>query len=208
MTKQSIQESHQKRKIAMRAYLSGKEYYSALKAMALVEEIEVGFRKDGETPKFDHQLKVVEILATLEPWFIFPQETLTVGFLHDVLEDHGERYSTSDLNARFGNTVGYAVWVLSKKNQGMVRTPEAYFEGLGLGPITSLVKLADRAHNISTMIGAFSDEKQLQYAEEVEKYFHPMAKRARKQFPSQYQAYQNLLMILNLQVDLIKARIQ
>ena len=70
--------------------------------------------------------------------------------------------------------------------------------------VCSIVKLTDRIHNISTMIGVFSEEKQNKYLEEVDTYFFPILKTAKRLFPEQENAYENLKSMLTVQKETIK----
>lgn len=199
-----IQARHTKQLAVMRGYLHGKGYFRAADALEFVRQMEQGFRKDGKTPKFHHQLSICKLLTTLEPHFQYPEETLMAGFLHDVLEDHGDVISREILEARFGQLTADAVWRLTKKFNGVNKSYEHYFAEMAQCPIASLVKMADRSHNIITMPGVFSPEKQQHYCEEVEKWFFPMGKTARRLFSRQQGAYENLKILLRCQVKLIR----
>jgi hypothetical protein len=65
------------------------------------------------------------------------------------------------------------------------------------------VKPADRSHNLQTMQGVFTIDKQRQYVGEVDEYFYPLIRKARRTFPKQYGAYENLKILLRVQVNLI-----
>lgn len=79
-----------------------------------------------------------------------------------------------------------------------------YFEEIFKDKSCSLVKLTDRLHNSATMIGVFSKEKMLQYVTEIEKYFLPSLKKARKSFVTQRNAYENLKSVLLIQLETVK----
>lgn len=200
----TVAERHRKQLAVMRGYLEGRRYWKAMEALQIVRDLSDGVRKDGVTPKFHHQLSVTRLLTTLEPFFIYPEETIAAGLLHDEMEDNGDKCTRESLEAQFGKRIADAVWTLSKKSNGMVKSSESYYKALGKCPIASLVKLADRNHNIQTMEGVFSKEKQLAYIGEVETYFYPMIKEARHAFPSQYGAYENLKITLRCQCRLIR----
>lgn len=202
-----IKARHKKQLVAMRAWLDGKGYYIAADAMELVRELEEGHRKDGITPKFHHQLSVARLLMTLEPHLLYPEETLAVAFLHDILEDHGDKWSREMLEKRFGKRIADAVWALTKKCNGMSKTYVLYYGELAKCPIASMVKISDRNHNIQTMVGVFSFEKQASYVDEVEDYYYPMIRIARRSFKKQYPAYENLKMFLRSQCRLIEANL-
>jgi len=194
---------HRKQLSTMRGWLDGKGYYKALEALELVRALECGTRKDGKTPKFHHQLSVTRLLTTLEANFMFPEDTLTAAILHDVLEDHYDRFTRNDLETKFGERVATAVWHLSKKSAGLVKTYGSYFSEMSEDPIASLVKLADRAHNLQTMQGVFDVAKQKKYVGELDTWFFPMIRHARRKFPRQYPAYENMKIILRNQRGLL-----
>lgn len=194
-----IQDRHRKQLSVMRGFLEGRQYYVAAEALELVRSTEGGTRKDGVTPKLHHQLSVARLVSTLLPHLIHPEETLASAFLHDLLEDHGADWTREKLEGRFNPRIAEAVWTLSKKTNGMTKSPEAYYGALALCPIGSIVKLADRAHNIQTMHGVFTPEKQLSYVGEVDQWYFPMIRAARRRYPRQYGAYENLKIILRVQ---------
>lgn len=204
MPEPEVQTRHQKQLAVMRGWLEGRRYYVALDALELVRQLEQGTRKDGLTPKFHHQLSVTRLLSTLVPHLQHPEETLAAAFLHDVIEDHGRVWTREELETRFGKVVADAVWRLSKKSHGLVKDYERYFADMAECPIASIVKLADRAHNLQTMPGVFTIEKQRAYLAEVNQWFFPMIRQARRRFPRQYPAYENLKILLRCQCGLIQ----
>ena len=199
-----VEVRHKKQLSTMRGYLEGKGFFQAARALEIVRSLEKGNRKDGKTPKLHHQLSVTRLITTLLPHLQYPEETITVAFLHDVIEDHSEVWDQAKLEKEFGSLVAQAVWSLSKKTTGLTKSYDSYFEGMSNCPIASVVKLADRAHNIQTMVGVFSLSKQVSYLEEVGTWFFPMIRTARRQFPSQYPAYENLKILLRCQCHLIQ----
>lgn len=198
-----IQERHKKQLAVMRGFLEGGKFYLSAEALELVRGTENGTRKDGVTPKLHHQLSVARLISTLLPHLLYPEETLAAAFLHDLLEDHGPQWTQEKLSDRFGPRVAGAVWTLSKKTHGLVKTPEAYYEALAECPIASLVKLSDRAHNIQTMHGVFSPEKQKLYVGELDTHYFPMIRIARRRYPQQYGAYENLKILLRCQQAMV-----
>lgn len=198
-----IEDRHKKQLSTMRGWLEGKGYYKAAEALELVRKLEQGFRKDGQTPLFHHQLSVARLITTLVPHLEYPEETITAAFLHDLLEDHGDIWTQAKVEAKFGALVASAVWCLSKKSNGLTKTYDLYFAEMARCPIASIVKLADRAHNLQTMPGVFTLEKQVTYLAEVEKWFYPMIRDARHEYPRQYPAYENLKLFLRCQCRLI-----
>lgn len=199
-----IQARHQKQLAVMRGYLDGRGFYQAATALEFVRGLECGTRKDGATPKFHHQLSVARYVRTIDPNLIDPEAAITAAFLHDVLEDHGDQYNRAYIANRFGSEMATIVWRLSKKTCGLVKDYPSYFGELAEDATASVVKLVDRAHNLQTMQGVFSLEKQAAYAGEVYQWFFPMIREARRTFPQQYGAYENVKINLRCQVGLLE----
>jgi (p)ppGpp synthase/HD superfamily hydrolase len=196
-------ENYAKIKAAVRYWLLGRKYYLAHDAMEFGLEYHRGHRKDGVTPEFQHQLSQANYARTLESSLIYPEETLATIMLHDVVEDYDVSIET--IHNRFGSKVGHAVARLTKTKP---YTLESYFKGMELDPIASIVKGCDRMHNVQSMPGVFNHKKQLSYIEETETYILPMLKLARKRFPYQEPAYQNVKTMLQSQIELLNLTLE
>lgn len=203
----SIEVRHRKQLAVMRGFLDGRKYYKAFDALEAVKETEAGLRKDGKTPKLHHQLSVGRLITTLESSLLFPEATITTSFLHDILEDHND-WSYEMIERRWSKQIADAVFRLTKKTSVMQKDKQAYFTEMANCPIASIVKLADRAYNLQTMNGVFSDDKKLKYCDEVDEYFFHLIRVARRNFPSQYAAYENLKILLRCQITLIREGIE
>ena len=194
--------SYEKNRIALRARLGGQGYFKALKAMNFAEGYHTGFRKDGVTPEFSHQVSIVAHLTTL-PAILYPEDTFTVGFLHDVCEDYDVAYSV--IAEKFGERVERAVHALTKEHLGIKRAPAEVAAAQGEDPIASLVKGCDRVHNHQSMPGVFNEKKIQSYLEETSTYILPMLKVARRNFPEQQLSYESLKYSLVSQMELLEA---
>ena len=194
-----IQARHRKQLQAMRRFLTRRKFFRALDALDLVCEVESGTRKDQRTPKAHHQLSVARLVASLLPHLRHREESLVTAFLHDLLEDHGQDWTIEMVRNRFGQLVADAVWAITKKYRGVLKPLADYYAGVAANAIASVVKLADRAHNIQTMHGVFTLEKQLAYVRDLDDWYFPMLRTARRRFRSQYEAYENLKMFLHSQ---------
>lgn len=193
-------EQYNKLTIAARYYLQGKGYYQALDAMEFGRKLHTGFRKDGVTPEFMHQIQILHWVRTLEPSMMYPEETYVAILLHDTPEDKFE-VTHAMIRDRFSPRAAQAIFLLDKNGKREID----YFHGLSQDPIGSVAKLGDRIHNFSTMVGVFTIEKQLKYVDEVEKYFMPMIKQARRTFPQQEPIYENGKHVLNIMLDMFDA---
>lgn len=196
----SEKEKFSKLYVALKFRLHGAKMFKALKALECAREVHQGLRKDGVTPEFQHQLEIALYLLTLKD-IGATEEVVIAALLHDSMEDYPEKMDRGWLLKEFGEESLKTLDRLNKKNfKGM----EEYLEALSMDPVGSLVKLADRVHNVQSMNrGKFSIEKQKKYAQEVVDWFLPMAKKARKRFPNQMDAYYNLENMLKSQYELV-----
>jgi (p)ppGpp synthase/HD superfamily hydrolase len=187
---------YEKLKLSLRYYLLGKGWYVAVDALEYGESIHTGMRKDGVTPEFEHQIRIAHYLRSLD--CMYPEETIAAALLHDVREDY--HVADRELTRRFGPTITTSCILLDKNG----KEHDAYFCGIADDAIASLAKGGDRIHNLQTMVGVFSREKQLKYVNEVRTQFFPMLKQARRAFPQQERAYENIKHMLESQIELIE----
>lgn len=187
--------------IALRYWFHGKEYFIALEAMEFASHYHTGLRKDGKTPEFHHQVAIAMFLRTLEKGLLYPQDTLTAAILHDVVEDY--QVPVAEIKRMFGDTIAVAVNCLSKEADGIKKSEADYYAYIAANPIASVVKGADRINNVQTMPGVFSQEKQRRYVAETRVFVLPMLKAARRRFPVQEAAYENIKHLLLSQLSII-----
>lgn len=189
---------YQKLEISLRYYLLGARYFTALKAMDFARKIHNGFRKDGVTPEFQHQIEIALFVTTLKD-LVDEEKTIIVALLHDVIEDY--IMEAVPMRKTFGEEI-FTICQLLNKNTGIV--PSMYFEWIAKDPIASIVKGADRIHNVNSMVGVFTKEKQKKYVQEVKEHFIPMLKEARNLHPEQMRAYFNIMHMLRSQINLFE----
>jgi (p)ppGpp synthase/HD superfamily hydrolase len=207
MSKAAAMEQHKKEVAVMRSWLIAKGYHKAAAALEFARKFHDGIRKDGISPEFSHQMFIANYLRTILPGVTYPEETLATAFLHDVCEDANIGFD--EIEKKFGSKVAESVKLLTKKHRGAKIPYETYFANMAEDPIASLVKAADRAHNIFSMAAArWSIEKQAAYLEEVDKWFLPMVKAARRSFTEQEQAYHNVKTLLSVQCKLIRLNLE
>lgn len=197
-----------KKALTLRQYLHGAGYFHALVAMEFASKYHVGTRKDGETPEFDHQVSIALFALTL-PSLRYREEIIATIFLHDVRED----YHVTDAEVRalfssdpaFADRVARAVENMTKEWRGVKKDEKLLFEAMAADEIASIAKGCDRIHNFQSMVGVFKLEKQKAYIAEAEELFFPMLKGARRNFPHQAMAYENIKHMLRSQIELIEA---
>lgn len=197
----------QKRHLALRQQLIGARYFDALAAMEFASRFHSGTRKDLITPEFDHQICIALYALTLSD-ISLREEVIATIMLHDVDEDYG--VGTLAIRALFScddkaRIIGDAVDCMTKVIHGVQRDEKELFERMANDPVASIAKGCDRIHNLSSMGGVFTIEKQKKYIAEVRNLFLPMLKKARRNFPHQTAAYENIKFVLNSQITLIEA---
>lgn len=198
----------EKKILVLRSQLIGAGYNYALRAMEFAQTYHKGTRKDGVTPEFDHQVSIALYAMTL-PNLIHREEVIATIMLHDVAEDYG--VSIKEIREIFHgdpiiiDRIANAVWKMTKTFRGEAKDEGYVFSTMAEDPIASIAKGCDRVHNIQSMIGVFSKEKQEKYISEVEERFLSMLKTARRLFPEQTMAYENIKHVLLSQIELIRA---
>lgn len=196
--------SYEKLRVSTRHWMLGRGYYMALKAMEFAGQYHTGTRRDG-SPEFSHQVWQAHYVRTLSSNLLYPEETLATVFLHDVVEDYGVRLD--EIHSRFGSLVTPSVDRMSKEVHGAKKSDEVYFAELALDPISSVAKGVDRIHNHQSMPGAMSDAKQLSYMAETDDGIMPMLRAARRRFPEQDLAYENIKHTLVVQMEIFRSKL-
>lgn len=198
----TINETFQKKKIALLWRLIGANYHTAVKAFYLAEKYHNGLRKDGITPEFAHQVDIAHHILTLKDVANL-EESVAIALLHDIREDYD--ITDDELRTLFGNHIANGCELVTKKFKGTEKDKKSFFDALSTCPRSSLVKGADRISNILSMTGVFTVEKQKKYIEEANDFFLPMLKKARHSFPEQTDAYLNIENTLKNSINLIQA---
>jgi (p)ppGpp synthase/HD superfamily hydrolase len=193
----------QKAQVIIRYWLLAKEYYRACRALELAKKQYIGLRKDGKTPELYHPLALVFYLKTISKLLQYPEESIIVALIHDLGEDYS--LGVDAVTQEYGSVCACAFEKITKKNECMKKTTEAYYDMMAKDPVASIVKAADRIHNHQSMIGVFSKNKIDEYLIETQGYVLPMIKEARRVFPEQEPAYENAKHILVSQIELIEA---
>ena len=197
--------------------MADSRYFKVLEAFEFAADVHQGFRKDGKTPEFEHQLNMLGFAMTLHNSLVQPHKVYINVLLHDTYEDADKFVKTHpnlivDMETTFAEDMVHIKRISKIIHQ---RQPDGsyvqvkkdlsvYFDDMASCVICSITKPIDRTNNMSTMKGVFNLEKQKRYTVEVDDYFLPMLKKARRAFPQQELVYEQLKSVLNL----LKANIQ
>ena len=131
------------------------------------------FRKTGED-YVEHPMKVAKHFLSigLDNPFL-----LSAAMLHDVVEDCN--ITIAELQQTFPSNITRVVHSLTK--DGL--TTQDYYHFISLDAFATLIKIADRCHNVSTMVEAFSKEKIKSYIKETYDFVIPLCKTGIIKFP-------------------------
>ena len=219
-------DTHKKDVIAIRNWLHGRNFGMASFALEYASRYHTNKRKDQLTPEFNHMIIIASYLRTLSDGFSFREETLALAFLHDLPEDYDisfekiesdfkkeweiqeKVYSRENLESFNVSRMMTALRLLTKKYNKTVTPPDVYFPAMENDPIASIVKGVDRIHNFATCGSVFSDVKKQSYIKETELFILPMIKQAQRNYPQQNNVYENIKLVLKMQMDLIECGIK
>ena len=187
-------------------------------ALELAVEYHEGQYRDGGEPYIIHPLMVCKTLLLLnvekylKEWY--PQKSdswirhqcdvlLAAAVLHDVVEDcdlpnKGREMVEVD---HLEEEVWRIVIILSKPPKGEPYDPKAYFNGILEIWKATLIKIADRANNCTTM-QVFKEERRKNYIRETSEYIYPLCAEGKKRYPQ----FSNIIKILeNLIVSICES---
>jgi len=128
-------------------------------------------RKDG-TDYVEHVIATAHLLLSHG---IKDDIVLAASILHDAIED--TEYTYEKMDNDFCDDIVNLVRMLTKTENIPL---DFYFERISRNVSALAIKAADRTHNISDMVKAFSIEKMEEYVDETEKFILPQMKKARK----------------------------
>ena len=142
-------------------------------------------RKTGED-YFYHCLNTANILLENN---IKDENTIATALLHDCLEDVKD--CTFDFIVKLTNeNVANSVAKLTKKDGVDYKNDDnmnEYLNNILLNRDATMVKIADRMHNVSTMTSNYSETAKAQKRDETKKYFIPFVVDALKKYPQDSQ---------------------
>lgn len=201
MTEITLGYDYEKLLSNLRGHYQGRRWYKALTALDKARSIHTGSRKNGE-PEFSHQVFQAQFLRTLEDQAVDPEGTHITILFHDTCEDYD--YPLVLIEKAYGTEIGESVYRMDKHGDFASVEPQNYYSRIADDVRSSIAKGIDRIHNIQSMVGVFTREKQVRYIAETRDLVLPMLKQARKNFPQQEPIYQNIKHVLITQIDLIE----
>ena len=179
-------------------------YLKVLEALEFSRTKHNGIRNGG-APEISHQLGIFHNLRTMHNHLSNPTNVYILAFTHDTVED--KNVPLAEIESRFGTEIAAKLDLLSKEVLGIKKVNyslEPAFADID----ASVVKLADRINNVSSMVGVFKKPRLARYFNETKDEFFPHLKMARRLFPSQEPVYENFKLQLVNQLLLIENILQ
>ena len=162
--------------IYLKGYLRGRNFLKAIKALILAERLHDGQSRRSGEPYIIHPVRVANGLISLG---IVDESILIAALLHDILED--TEITEKQLITEHGlskEAVDIIVLLTKTKNYNA----DKYYENIGKSSKATIVKIADRCHNIATL-QFFNDEKIGLYVQDTEKYIYPLFEKVKDSEP-------------------------
>lgn len=158
----------------LKGYLKGMGLNNALKALNLAEKLHAGVNRKSGEPYISHPCRIANALISLG---INDEEIICAVLLHDVLEDTDIK--EYELGLIFGDEILNLIKLVTKC-KGISNTK--YYEEIKKNYKASIVKIADRCHNVATM-NYFTVEKIELYIAETEGSIIPLCSRVSDEHP-------------------------
>ena len=164
----------------LKGWCKGSGLMHATKALAFIQRHHAGQERNDGSPYYAHPVKVAQHLASLE---LFTDKEildtlLTSALLHDILEDTSVTHDV--IVNEFSGDIAEVVRLLTKTKD---LSNEDYYKAIRGNLLASLVKIADRCHNVSTMLGVFSKARLVKYIKETNELVRPLARHIRDYYP-------------------------
>lgn len=146
-------------------------------AFALAKEAHAPQRRKSGEPYIIHPVAVATIAAEE---LKLDASSVCAAFLHDVVED--TPHTIEDIRERFGDDVAFLVDTVTKKKKETYQTSkqvdnyQQLLSSIHYDIRSLMVKIADRLHNMRTLMSMRPD-KQMKIAGETDYFYAPLANR-------------------------------
>ena len=161
--------------VFLKGFADGKDFDMLQLAITKASLLHKGQKRKLGEDYIEHPMRVANKLKMLK---LQDENLLAAALLHDVLEDC--EVTESELRECFNEEIVKIVKLLSKDK---VIPTELYYTYILSNPFATLIKIADRCHNVSTMVEAFTKTKIKEYIEETNNYVIPLCREAVNLYP-------------------------
>lgn len=180
----------------LKGYAIAKDMLNTLIALSVASQLHENQKRKGGAPYIIHPLEVASYLINLG---IDEDCTIAAAILHDVVEDCDIKEPYKELGIKYNlhKKVIDIVLLLTKDKNYKKNDPklEKYIEKIKTSKEASIIKMSDRAHNLST-IDAFTREKMINYVNETRNLIFPLCKYSQSYYPE----FSNAITIIKYQM--------
>lgn len=167
----------------LKGYAIAKEMRNTLIALSIATRLHENQKRKGGAPYIIHPLEVTSYLINLG---IDDDITCAAAILHDVVEDCDISDPYKELAEKYNlnKEIIDIVLLLTKPKDYKEKDPtlEKYYSKIKTNQKAAIIKLSDRANNLST-IDAFTKEKMIEYVNETKNLIFPLCKYGKAYYP-------------------------
>lgn len=180
----------------LKGYAIAKEMRNTLIALSIATRLHENQQRKGGAPYIIHPLEVTSYLINLG---IDDDITCAAAILHDVVEDCNISDPYKELAEKYNlnKEIIDIVLLLTKPKDYKENDPtlEKYYSKIKTNKKATIIKLSDRANNLST-IDAFTKEKMIEYVNETKNLIFPICKYGKAYYPE----FSNAITIIKYQM--------
>ncbi len=167
----------------IKGYAIAKEMRNTLIALSVASQLHANQKRKGGAPYLIHPLEVTSYLINLG---IDDDITCAASILHDVVEDCNIKDPYREIAKKYdlSKQVIDVVLLLTKTSSYKKGTSseKEYYENIKKDKRACIIKLSDRANNLST-VDVFTKEKMIEYVNETKNLIYPLCKYAKEYYP-------------------------
>lgn len=167
----------------VKGYAIAKDMRNTLIALSVAKQLHSKQKRKGGEPYLIHPLEVASYLINLS---IDDDVTCAAAILHDVVEDCNIKNAYNELAKKYDldDEVIKVVLLLTKDEnyKDGTKAEKTYYENIKKDKRALIIKLSDRANNLST-IDAFTKEKMIKYVSETRNLIFPLCKYGKAYYP-------------------------
>lgn len=180
----------------IKGYAIAKEMRNTLIALSVASQLHANQKRKGGEPYLIHPLEVASYLINLS---IDDDVTCAAAILHDVVEDCNIEDAYKELAQKYDlekDVVKVVLLLTKEKNYKSGSSAETlYYQNIKSDKRALIIKLSDRANNLST-IDAFTKDKMIEYVSETRNLIFPLCKYGKAYYPE----YSDAITIIKYQM--------
>ena len=185
----------------LKGMAQGLHWTNTLHALYVAREAHKNQKRNSGEPYIVHPLTVAGHAVALG---LREDELVATAILHDWVEDCGGDLAALACSEQVKKSIQLVTHV---KHRDLMEEQDLalYYSQISTDRIASLVKLLDRANNVSTMAGVFKEERLKRYINETRNHVLPLYREAKNKWPEYGDALFALKYHISAVIDSIEA---